>query len=95
MFYTALPVLAIGALDQDVSERKSIAYPKLYTPGLRNMFFNTKEFFKCAALGTYASLVIFFVPYGWYRFHVENRFRVVRISMKLFFVLFQASITTG
>lgn len=64
MFYTALPVLAIGALDQDVNDRKSIMYPKLYTPGLRNMFFNTKEFFKCAALGTYASIVIFFVPYG-------------------------------
>ncbi|XP_050535575.1 phospholipid-transporting ATPase ID isoform X2 [Daktulosphaira vitifoliae] len=66
MFYTALPVLAIGVLDQDVSERKSVAYPKLYTPGLKNMYFNTKEFFKCAALGTYASLVIFFVPYGTY-----------------------------
>ncbi|VVC36361.1 Hypothetical protein CINCED_3A000306 [Cinara cedri] len=66
MFYTALPILAIGILDQDVSERKSIAYPKLYTPGIQNMFFNTKEFFKCAALGTYASLVIFFVPYGAY-----------------------------
>ncbi|XP_025199207.1 phospholipid-transporting ATPase ID isoform X2 [Melanaphis sacchari] len=66
MFYTALPVLAIGALDQDVNDSKSIMYPKLYTPGLQNMFFNTKEFFKCAALGTYASLVIFFVPYGAY-----------------------------
>lgn len=66
MFYTALPVLAIGALDQDVNDSKSIMYPKLYTPGIQNMFFNTKEFFKCAALGTYASLVIFFVPYGIY-----------------------------
>jgi magnesium-transporting ATPase (P-type) len=64
MFYTALPVLAIGALDQDVNDRKSIMYPKLYTPGIRNIFFNAKEFFKCAALGTYASIVIFFVPYG-------------------------------
>lgn len=64
MFYTALPILAIGVLDQDVSERKSIVYPKLYTPGIQNTFFNSNEFFKCAALGTYASLVIFFVPYG-------------------------------
>lgn len=70
MFYTALPVLAIGVLDQDVSDRKSIAYPKLYTPGLQNMFFNTKEFFKCAVLGTYASLVIFFVPYGIISFRI-------------------------
>lgn len=66
MFYTALPVLAVGVLDQDVSDRKSVAYPKLYTPGIRNIFFNKNEFFKCAALGTYASLVIFFVPYGIY-----------------------------
>ncbi|XP_060873130.1 phospholipid-transporting ATPase ID isoform X1 [Metopolophium dirhodum] len=66
MFYTALPVLAIGALDQDVNDSKSIMYPKLYTPGIQNIFFNTKEFFKCVALGTYASLVIFFVPYGAY-----------------------------
>lgn len=70
MFYTALPVLAIGVLDQDVSDRKSIAYPKLYTPGLQHMFFNTKEFFKCAVLGTYASLVIFFVPYGIISFQI-------------------------
>ncbi|XP_026804746.1 phospholipid-transporting ATPase ID isoform X3 [Rhopalosiphum maidis] len=72
MFYTALPVLAIGALDQDVNDSKSIMYPKLYTPGLKNMFFNTKEFFKCAALGTYASLVIFFVPYGAYLYGMTS-----------------------
>lgn len=78
MFYTALPVLAIGVMDQDVSDRKSIAYPKLYTPGLHNMFFNNKEFFKCAILGTYASLVIFFVPYGRYRFALKY-FRIILI----------------
>uniref|UniRef100_A0A2S2QFH4 Phospholipid-transporting ATPase n=1 Tax=Sipha flava TaxID=143950 RepID=A0A2S2QFH4_9HEMI len=72
MFYTALPVLAIGALDQDVNDRKSIMYPKLYTPGIRNIFFNAKEFFKCAALGTYASIVIFFVPYGAYYYGMTS-----------------------
>lgn len=75
MFYTALPVLAIGALDQDVNDSKSIMYPKLYTPGIQNMFFNTKEFFKCAALGTYASLVIFFVPYGIYIIFIRVIYR--------------------
>jgi len=86
MFYTALPVLAIGVLDQDVNDSKSIMYPKLYTPGLENIFFNTKEFFKCAALGTYASLVIFFVPYGIY-WILKNDFKSFHCRKIFFFFL--------
>lgn len=43
LFYTSLPVLAIGVFEQDVSDKDSIEYPKLYTPGLTNELFNTKE----------------------------------------------------
>uniref|UniRef100_H3C900 Phospholipid-transporting ATPase n=1 Tax=Tetraodon nigroviridis TaxID=99883 RepID=H3C900_TETNG len=62
--YTSLPVLAMGIFDQDVSDQKSLEYPKLYEPGQLNLLFNKREFFICIAQGIYTSLVLFFVPYA-------------------------------
>ncbi|XP_044005984.1 probable phospholipid-transporting ATPase IM isoform X3 [Aphidius gifuensis] len=67
LFYTSLPVLAVGVLDQDVNDKNSLLYPKLYTPGLQNMLFNKKEFCWSALHGFWASCVLFLVPYGTYR----------------------------
>ena len=64
LFYTSMPVLALAVFDQDVKERQSLTYPKLYTPGLRDLFFNKWEFAKAATYGFITSLVIFIVPYG-------------------------------
>jgi magnesium-transporting ATPase (P-type) len=44
MFFTALPVLAMGVFDQDVSDEYSLRYPKLYIPGQYNLFFNMRIF---------------------------------------------------
>lgn len=62
--YTSLPVLAMGVFDQDVTEMRSLEYPKLYEPGQLNLLFNKREFFICIAQGIYTSVVIFFIPYG-------------------------------
>ncbi|XP_056901692.1 phospholipid-transporting ATPase ID isoform X2 [Takifugu flavidus] len=62
--YTSLPVLAMGMFDQDVSDQRSLEYPKLYEPGQLNLLFNKREFFICIAQGIYTSVVLFFVPYA-------------------------------
>lgn len=67
LFYTSLPVLALGIFEQDVSDKDSIKYPKLYTPGLTNEFFNVKEFMRSVFHGLFSSLVTFIIPWGTYR----------------------------
>uniref|UniRef100_A0A8C8RHF0 Phospholipid-transporting ATPase n=1 Tax=Pelusios castaneus TaxID=367368 RepID=A0A8C8RHF0_9SAUR len=62
--YTSLPVLAMGVFDQDVTEQRSMEYPKLYEPGQLNLLFNKREFFICIAQGIYTSVLLFFLPYG-------------------------------
>ncbi|XP_065215158.1 phospholipid-transporting ATPase ID isoform X2 [Planococcus citri] len=64
LFYTSLPVLAIGILDQDVNDRNSIIFPRLYTPGLQNLLFNKREFLRSALMGFFASAILFLIPYG-------------------------------
>lgn len=67
LFYTSLPVLALGVFEQDVSDKDSIKYPKLYTPGITNELFNLKEFIRSVMHGLFSSLVTFIIPYGTYR----------------------------
>ncbi|XP_063906623.1 probable phospholipid-transporting ATPase IM isoform X3 [Zophobas morio] len=66
LFYTSLPVLAVGIFDQDVNDKNSVLYPKLYRPGHYNLFFNKKEFFRSAMQGCFVSIVLFFIPFGTY-----------------------------
>lgn len=67
LFYTSLPVLALGIFEQDVSDKDSIEFPKLYTPGLTNELFNVKEFMRSVMHGIFSSLVTFIIPWGTYR----------------------------
>lgn len=64
LFYTSMPVLALGIFDQDVSDLNSLNYPKLYVAGQRNLLFNKVEFIKSALHGFFTSCVIFLIPYG-------------------------------
>ncbi|XP_013108075.2 probable phospholipid-transporting ATPase IM isoform X3 [Stomoxys calcitrans] len=66
LFYTSLPVLALGVFEQDVSDKHSLEYPKLYTPGLKSQLFNTKEFVYSVLHGAFSSLILFLIPYGTY-----------------------------
>ncbi|XP_067839979.1 phospholipid-transporting ATPase IC isoform X2 [Heptranchias perlo] len=64
VLYSSLPVLVVGVLDQDVSDKLSLRFPKLYIPGQKDSFFNFKTFFVSLLHGIVMSMVIFFVPYG-------------------------------
>lgn len=81
LFYTSLPVLAIGVFDQDVSDKNSIMYPQLYTPGHTNLLFNKKEFLRSALYGFYTSCILFFIPYGTYKDAVTSRGHVLSDHM--------------
>uniref|UniRef100_A0A8C5HBA8 Phospholipid-transporting ATPase n=1 Tax=Gouania willdenowi TaxID=441366 RepID=A0A8C5HBA8_GOUWI len=62
--YSSLPVLLVGLLDQDVNDRLSLKFPKLYLPGQQGLLFNYKNFFISLFHGIFVSLIIFFIPYG-------------------------------
>ncbi|XP_068248598.1 probable phospholipid-transporting ATPase IM isoform X2 [Palaemon carinicauda] len=66
LFYTSMPVLALGIFEQDVNSKNSIKFPRLYTPGLQNALFNKREFFRSALHGFLTSCVLFFIPFGAY-----------------------------
>lgn len=56
---------------QDVSDKNSIRYPKLYTPGLMNLLFNKMIFLKSVAHGLLTSFILFFIPYGAFSYAVD------------------------
>ncbi|KAI0460414.1 hypothetical protein F5B21DRAFT_519156 [Xylaria acuta] len=59
VFFTVLPPLAIGILDQYVSARLLDRYPQLYTAGQRNEFFKIKTFAAWIANAFYHSLILY------------------------------------
>ncbi|CAF1398670.1 unnamed protein product [Adineta steineri] len=63
VFFSALPVLALGVFDQDVTAAQSIKKPHLYTPGQNHEFFNKKIFAESVIHGVLTSCIIFFIPY--------------------------------
>uniref|UniRef100_A0A803TNG7 Phospholipid-transporting ATPase n=1 Tax=Anolis carolinensis TaxID=28377 RepID=A0A803TNG7_ANOCA len=66
VLYSSLPVLLVGLLDQDVSDKLSIRFPSLYILGQRDLLFNYRKFFISLFHGVVTSLIIFFIPYGAY-----------------------------
>ncbi|CAF1371382.1 unnamed protein product [Adineta ricciae] len=63
VFFSSLPVLALGVFDQDVTSEQSMNKPHLYTPGQNNEFFNKKIFAESVIHGILTSCIIFFVSY--------------------------------
>ncbi|XP_044790512.1 phospholipid-transporting ATPase IC isoform X2 [Bubalus bubalis] len=66
VLYSSLPVLLMGLLDQDVSDKLSLRFPSLYMVGQRDLLFNYRKFFVSLLHGALTSLVLFFIPYGAY-----------------------------
>nr|XP_033789630.1 phospholipid-transporting ATPase IC [Geotrypetes seraphini]XP_033789640.1 phospholipid-transporting ATPase IC [Geotrypetes seraphini]XP_033789649.1 phospholipid-transporting ATPase IC [Geotrypetes seraphini]XP_033789659.1 phospholipid-transporting ATPase IC [Geotrypetes seraphini]XP_033789667.1 phospholipid-transporting ATPase IC [Geotrypetes seraphini]XP_033789675.1 phospholipid-transporting ATPase IC [Geotrypetes seraphini]XP_033789682.1 phospholipid-transporting ATPase IC [Geotrypetes s len=64
VLYSSLPVLLVGLLDQDVSDKLSLRFPFLYIPGQKDLLFNYQKFFISLFHGIITSLVVFFIPYG-------------------------------
>ena len=58
LFYTSLPVIIMGSLDQDVKPTLAIRYPSLYYPGIAKLWFSRKVFSNFAIHGLVTSLII-------------------------------------
>ncbi|CAK7272517.1 aminophospholipid translocase [Sporothrix epigloea] len=59
VFYTVLPPLAMGILDQFISARLLDRYPQLYGLGQRNEFFKIKIFVGWILSATYHSILLY------------------------------------
>lgn len=59
VFYTVLPPLAMGILDQFISARLLDRYPQLYNIGQNNTFFRVRTFAAWIANAVYHSLVLY------------------------------------
>ncbi|XP_050236765.1 putative phospholipid-transporting ATPase 9 [Mercurialis annua] len=60
VFFTSLPVIALGVFDQDVSARYCLKFPLLYQEGVQNVLFHWQRIFGWAFNGILSATIIFF-----------------------------------
>ncbi|XP_031494819.1 putative phospholipid-transporting ATPase 9 [Nymphaea colorata] len=60
VFFTSLPVAALGIFDQDVSARLCLQFPLLYQEGVQNVLFSWRRIFSWMLNGVYSAAVVFF-----------------------------------
>ncbi|XP_051119366.1 probable phospholipid-transporting ATPase 8 [Andrographis paniculata] len=60
VFFTSLPVIALGVFDQDVSARLCLKYPRLYQEGVQDVLFNWPRILGWMLNGVLCSMIIFF-----------------------------------
>ncbi|KAK2986132.1 hypothetical protein RJ640_024681 [Escallonia rubra] len=60
VFFTSLPVIALGVLDQDVSAQFCLKFPVLYQEGVQNSLFTWFGILSWALNGVFASVCTFF-----------------------------------
>ncbi|KAK9443109.1 phospholipid-translocating P-type ATPase domain-containing protein [Metarhizium brunneum] len=63
LFFTSVPVAIMGVLDQDVSDKVSLAVPELYRRGIERLEWTQKKFWLYMVDGVYQSVMVFFIPY--------------------------------
>ncbi|KAJ7028850.1 phospholipid-transporting ATPase 1 [Mycena alexandri] len=63
LLFTSLPVVVMGAFDQDINHRAALAYPQLYVRGIRGLEYTRLKFWLYMLDGLYQSGVVFFIPY--------------------------------
>lgn len=63
LFFTSVPVAVLGVLDQDVSDKVSLAVPELYRTGIERLEWTQRKFWLYMFDGVYQSVMCFFVPY--------------------------------
>ena len=66
--YTSLPVVIMGAMDQDVTPLTATRFPGLYYPGIAKLWFSRKVFSNFAIHGLVTSLVLIGFIMGKIRF---------------------------
>ncbi|KAM7512457.1 hypothetical protein LguiB_011332 [Lonicera macranthoides] len=60
VFFTSLPVIALGVFDQDVSARLCLKHPLLYQEGVQNILFSWPRILGWMFNGVFSSMIIFF-----------------------------------
>lgn len=61
--FTSFPIVFQGVLDQDVSDKVSLAVPELYRRGIERKEWTIWKFWMYMGDAAYQSLICFFVPY--------------------------------
>ncbi|KAF8399256.1 hypothetical protein HHK36_015121 [Tetracentron sinense] len=61
VFFTSLPVLALGVFDQDVSARFCLKFPLLYQEGVQNVLFSWLRILSWMLNGVCSAIIIFFL----------------------------------
>ncbi|XVF03487.1 hypothetical protein REPUB_Repub04eG0265400 [Reevesia pubescens] len=60
VFFSSLPVIAMGVFDQDVSARFCLKFPLLYQEGVQNVLFSWRRIVSWMFTGFYSAIIIFF-----------------------------------
>ncbi|KAG8366532.1 hypothetical protein BUALT_Bualt17G0089700 [Buddleja alternifolia] len=60
VFFTSLPVIALGVFDQDVSARFCLKFPLLYQEGVQNVLFSWRRIIGWMLNGVASAIIIFF-----------------------------------
>ncbi|OMO51953.1 Cation-transporting P-type ATPase [Corchorus capsularis] len=60
VFFTSLPVIALGVFDQDVSSRFCLKFPLLYQEGVQNVLFSWRRILGWSFNGVLSATIIFF-----------------------------------
>ncbi|EKM52958.1 uncharacterized protein PHACADRAFT_259127 [Phanerochaete carnosa HHB-10118-sp] len=63
VLFTSLPVIVLGAFDQDINAKAALAFPQLYVRGIRGLEYTRTKFWLYMLDGLYQSLVVFYIPY--------------------------------
>lgn len=61
IFFTSLPVIAMGVFDQDVSARFCLKFPMLYQEGPQNLLFRWRRILGWMVYGVASAVIIFFL----------------------------------
>ncbi|KAL4348065.1 hypothetical protein GQ457_17G016630 [Hibiscus cannabinus] len=60
VFFSSLPVIAMGVFDQDVSARYCLRFPLLYQEGVQNVLFSWRRILSWMFNGFYSAITVFF-----------------------------------
>ncbi|KAK0471166.1 phospholipid-transporting ATPase 1 [Armillaria novae-zelandiae] len=63
LVFTSLPVIILGAFDQDINAQAALAFPQLYVRGIRGLEYTRGKFWVYMLDGLYQSAVVFFMAY--------------------------------
>ncbi|KAL7412424.1 hypothetical protein BDY24DRAFT_392878 [Mrakia frigida] len=63
LIFTSLPVIIMGAFDQDVNAAALLAFPQLYERGIKGLEYTRTKFWLYVIDGLYQSVICFFIPW--------------------------------